>query len=228
MSDFGPQLEREGAKVELAAGALGRFDSRLRRRQRFRKIGVSIVAVVVAVVGIGFVVTPFGGGAPVLPAIPAPTPSVRDSDVLSPGTYWTSPITRPQLIATLRARGFGTGDVHRFFEDLGTFSHTVRFGIHVEKGGLWTQYAQRDQRAAEVGWSGAYRATAPGELAALGYGCTITYGIHQSQGRVEMRVLDERGPSLPATCGHRDLVAQTAIYESAPFKRSHGRAPSTS
>jgi hypothetical protein len=224
MSDLGPQLEREGAKVELAPGALGRFDARLRRRQQVRKVGVSIVAVVVAVVGIGFAVKTFGGDAPAVPATPAPSPSARNSDVLPPGTYWTSPITRPQLVATLRARGFGAGDVDRFFvfEDLGTFSRTVRFGIRVERGGLWTQFQQRDQRSVEVGWSGAYRATAPGELAALGYGCTITYGIHRSEGQVGITVLDEQGPPMPATCGHRDLVAQTAIYQSAPFERSPG------
>jgi hypothetical protein len=220
LTEFGPQLEREGARVELAPGALGRFDARLRRRQQIRRIAVSIVAAAVAVAGIGFAVTTFGRDASVVPATPVPTPSFQDSDVLAPGIYWTSPISRQRLVATMRANGFGKGDVHRFFKDLGPFSSTVRFGIRAMSDGLWTQFQKRDQGPKEVGWSGAYHATGPGEIAALGYGCTITYRVHRSDGQVDVTVLDDQGPaSPPGICGHRDLVAQTAIYESAPFVR---------
>ena len=69
-----------------------------------------------------------------------------------------------------------------------------------------------------MGWSGAYRATAASEITALGYGCTIMYGIDRSGGRVRMTVLGEQGPPTDeGICGQRDLIAQTAIYESAPF-----------
>ena len=220
MTELGPQLEHEGSRVELGPGALERFEDRLRRRRRIRKAGVYVVVLFVCVIGAASVVLTLDRKTEPRPAT-SPSPStVTSSSVLTPGTYWTPPLTRHQLIATLRANGFGTTlEVHHFFKDLGRFSHTVRFGIQVQTNGLLTQMQQLDHGPSEVAWSGAYRATGPHEVAMFGYGCTITYDITPRAGQIVIRVLDEQGPSYKGICGQRDLVAQTVVYDTEGFYR---------
>lgn len=221
MPDLGSQLEREGTRVELEPGALERFERRLLRRQRIRKIGVYAVALSVSVAGFVFVVVAFHERTETHPATSPSPPAVRTSEVLPPGTYWTQPLTRQQLVATLRANGFGRQiDARHFFEDLGPFSHTVRFGIQAGADGVWNQFQQRDQGPRQVGWSGAYRASGPHQITVFGYGCTITYDISRRVGRVVIRVLDEQGSPYKGICGHRDLIAQTVIYDTASFSQN--------
>jgi hypothetical protein len=220
MTELGPQLEREGARVELAPGARERFEHRLRRRQRVRKAGVYLVACTVGLLGVGSAVVALNGRTGMAP-LGSPSPStVRSADVLPPATYWTAPLARPVLVATLRANGFGTKtEMQNFFHDLGAFSHSVRFGIQVGSDGIWDQVERRDGGPVEIGWSGSYRATAPGEITAFGYGCTIRYGIERIASRVSIHVLSDEGPTYKGLCGPRDLVAQTVIFGSASFTR---------
>jgi hypothetical protein len=145
---------------------------------------------------------------------------VDSQAVLPQGTYWTPPLTRPQLLATMRSHGYATTRAaQRFFKDLGPFSSTVRFGIHVKPNGIWDQFEQRDGGRKELGWSGAYHAKGADQMTVLGYGCTVTYGIHHlAGGAIGIRVLSDQGPSNEGLCGPQDLVAQTAIYETAGFR----------
>jgi hypothetical protein len=218
MPELGPQLEHEGSRVELGPGALERFEDRLQRKQRIRKVGVYVVVLSVCVVGVAAGVWALSGRTVTGPATsPSPAP-VRTSAVLAPGMYWTQPLTRHQLVATLGAHGFATPrDAQHFFKDLGSFSHTVRFGIQVQTNGVWNQFEQRDKGSSEVGWAGAYRATGPHQMTVFGYGCAIAYDISRRAGQVVIRVLNQQGPSYKGICGHRDLVAQTVIYDTAAF-----------
>lgn len=126
MRELGPQLEHEGSHVDLEPGALERFESRLRRRQRNRKVGAYVLALFVFV-GIVFVAVMFDTRRGAGPATPPPPSKVSSHAIVPPGMYWTPPLTRNQLVATLQAHGFGAHQVvRRFFKDLGPFSHTVR------------------------------------------------------------------------------------------------------
>jgi hypothetical protein len=61
MSDVRRALERFGERFELAPGALDRLIDRRRRRQRSRRIGAVVVALVVGTAGIGGAVTALRG-----------------------------------------------------------------------------------------------------------------------------------------------------------------------
>ena len=219
---LGPQLEREGSRVALGPGAFERFEMRLQRKRRIRKVGAYIVALSICVLGVVFVVLALQGEmkpGPEPATSPTPPP-VKTSAVLRPGVYWTQPLTRHQLVATLRASGFGAPrEVEQFFKDLGPFSHTVRFGIQAQKNGIWNQLQKLDNGRGVISWVGAYRATGSHEITAFGYGCAIRYGISHRAGQVVIQVVNEQGPSYQGMCGRRDLVAQTVIYDTAGFSR---------
>jgi hypothetical protein len=220
MTELGTQLEREGSRVELEPGALERFEDRVRRRQRIRQVGVYLLAFCVCVLGVVSVVAALSARTDPSPATPPSPPAVNASEVLPPGKYWTAPLTRSQLEATLRTNGFGTKrEVNRFFKDLGPFSQTVRFGIQVQENGIWNQFQQLDEGGRKIAWAGAYRATGSHEITVFGYGCSIKYDISRSAGKVAIRVLNEQGPSYDGMCGQRDLAAQIAIYHTAAFLR---------
>jgi len=69
----------------------------------------------------------------------------------------------------------------------------------------------------EACWRGTFRVTGPDTLQAYGYGCTITYRSSIPGRTLILDVIGETGEA--AECGPGDLVAQTAIFDSAPFIR---------
>ena len=222
MTDLGPALESEGGRVDLAPGARERFEHRLVSRRRIRKVSTFATALAIGVLGVAIAVSALSersAGGPAGSASPKP---VASREVLPTGVYWTGWLTHGEILAALQANGFGEPrQAHHFFTDLGSFSHVVRFGIQVRANGIWEQVERRDHGPAEGGWTGAYRATGPGEITAYGYGCTISYSVVRSLDSVRIGVLNEQGPTYKGICGPRDLAAQTAIYETATFKRQH-------
>ena len=52
-------------------------------------------------------------------------------------------------------------------------------------------------------------------IRATAYGCTIIYSYTFDGSELTLRVLKERGGA--PDCGHGDTVAQTAIFDPAPF-----------
>ena len=217
---LGPQLEHEGSRVALGPGAFERFEMRLQRKRRIRRAGAYVVALSICVLGVVSVLVALRGKAETGPATPPSSSPESTGAVLLPGVYWTQPLTRSQLVATLRANGFGAPHhVTQFFKDLGPFSHTVRFGIQVQANGIWNQLQQLDDGRRAISWVGAYLPTGPHEITALGYGCTMKYDISRYADHVVIQVLSEQGPSNPGLCGQRDLVAQTVIYDTAGFSR---------
>lgn len=88
MSDVKRALERAGERFELAPGGLDRLLDRRSRRQRNRRIGAVVVALVIGTAGIGGTVMTLGGlGDQTRPAI---TPSIGPAPQLYPqiaGTY---------------------------------------------------------------------------------------------------------------------------------------------
>lgn len=88
MSDVRRALERAGDRFELAPGGLDRLLDRRRRKQRNRRIGAVVVALVIGTAGIGGVVMTLGGLG--YQTRPATTPSIGPAPQRFPqiaGTY---------------------------------------------------------------------------------------------------------------------------------------------
>ena len=88
MSDVRRALERAGERFELAPGGLDRLLDRRSRRQRNRRIGAVVVALVIGTAGIGGTVMMLGGLGD--QTRPATTPSIGPAPHLYPqiaGTY---------------------------------------------------------------------------------------------------------------------------------------------
>jgi len=215
MSDLGERLDRRGDRFALEPGALDRTLARGHRVRRRRQIGTTVLALVLGVAGLFYVASAFRGEGPVPADHGAPAdPSSRS---IPDGVYWTRPITRKQLLATMTAAGFSKRDASTYyFDPTLAFRRTIRVGLVVQDG-FWFQTARSDSGAQEAGWSGTFRVVGSGRVQARGYGCTITYRFSISRRSLTLHLLRESGTNKE--CGRGDTIAQTAIFDSAPFVR---------
>jgi hypothetical protein len=215
MRDLRDRLERRSERFDLPAGALDRTIARGARRRVRRRIATGAVALAVAAAGIAIAVTALPG-APRSPGANA-TPSVAATRVPD-GVYWTAPLSRPTIESTLADAGFSRGEARRYyFRRALPFTRWIEQGLVVQDG-FWFQTARSDSGEREAGWSGSFRVVARGRIEARGYGCTISYAFSLAGRTLSLDVLDETGTG--PECGPGDLVAQTAIFESAPFVRT--------
>jgi hypothetical protein len=127
----------------------------------------------------------------------------------------TPPITREQVVSTIRAAGFTRRQAQKlYFEAL-----TIPFGRWIQQGlviqdGFWFQTARNSDGQEEAGWGGKFVVLGPHRVQATDNTCTITYGYDLSGDSLAISLIRETGP--PSEC-EKDVIPQTAIYESAPF-----------
>jgi hypothetical protein len=215
MNDLGRQLERRSERFEYEQGALDRVFDRRRKLQSRRRLVAGALALVIATSGTLVALWAFGGNAP-KPAVEPPPPTVVPS--IPDGTYWTKPVTRAEVTSVLTDAGFSHREAKKYYFNALTipFDRWIRQGLVIQDG-FWFQTARNASGADEAGWGGDFVVTGPRTLRASDNVCAITYRFTVSGGVLRLRVIRDVGPRTE--CGTADLVAQTAIYDAAPFLR---------
>jgi hypothetical protein len=133
---------------------------------------------------------------------------------LATGTYTTPALTVDQLRATALAAGFTPTEVDANLDYEGV--RTVTFTLQL-KNDNWTEFETRDAQPPTIGWSGPYAVKDSGTVVAGEPPCgPITYDYGVSGDQLSVVVLEDA-----CTGGERigELIAQTIIYETAPFTR---------
>jgi TRAP-type C4-dicarboxylate transport system substrate-binding protein len=162
--------------------------------------------------------------APAGPAVPA---GCGDRDPIAPtvssaqaqaqalmGTWRTARIPPERVHAVVERAGATQAEADHFVAQSGSGSprHSIQFELRIGASS-WQQYEQTDGGALIHGWDGTY--TVDGSTVHAvdeTGGCRIDYAVTVAGRRLTFRVLS-------VSCGRNDLLAQHAIYESAPFTR---------
>jgi len=212
MSELRERLVRRSERFDLPRDALGRMFERGARLQRRRRLAAGILALTIGVTG---TVLAFSSLRGVGPTPANHTTSSPAGGSIPDGTYWTPPITRDQITATLRREGFTRRQAKELYFDPLTipFDKWIQQGLVIQDG-FWFQTARNSAGQEEAGWGGEFHVVDPHRVQATDNVCTITYGFSVSGDTVSLRVIHEVGP--PADC-KMDVIPQTAIYESASF-----------
>jgi hypothetical protein len=213
MADLRQQLERLSEGFHLEPNAIERMFVRAERVQRRRRLSAAVVAIVIGVLGITAGIRAFPNGT--VPVDTSPSPSPAAAPTIPEGVYWTRPLKRPEVMDVLTRAGFTRAEAVEFF-----FSRALAFGPTLAEGlivqdGFWVQTAKNASGRQEAGWSGSFEVVNDHRIRATGYGCAITYRYGLQGDTLTLNVLRETGSS--PECGHGDLVAQTAIFDVAPF-----------
>jgi hypothetical protein len=142
----------------------------------------------------------------------AATLAPADPGALLPeGTYRTAEISRDQLVQAGVAAGFPRQDVVQFLDDVGA-KEKAAFTLRLAHGG-WTEYEAVDGAAAAVGWRGSYRVDDDDTVVAMSDCGEITYRYAVAGDDLSLEVVDHQ-------CGGEgDRLAQTVIFQTAPFHR---------
>ena len=212
MADLRERLIRRSERFELPSDAMGRMFERGARLQRRRRVASAAVALTIGLAGTLFAVTALRDHGP------APAPQVPPSPMVGAipeGTYRTAPMTRQQIVASVRRAGFtGRQAEQLYFDHLQIpLDPWIRQGLVIQDG-FWFQTATNAGGQEEAGWGGSFEQVGPHRIVATDNVCTITYGFSLTGKVLSLEVLRETGP--PSECS-MDVVPQTAIYETAPF-----------
>ena len=152
--------------------------------------------------------------APTTPAPPsvAASPSVPQAspDPLAEGDYVSGPLTAEMMVASVEAHGLDPADARSFVAGEGYKENEV-VTMRLADGQL-TLLQSMDGGTAAVGWHGAYEFVDDHTFVADD-SYPITYGFRWEGDQLHISVLKDLHPDP------MDLVAQVAIYESAPFTR---------
>jgi hypothetical protein len=141
------------------------------------------------------------------------------SGTLPEGTYQTPPLTLAQLEAAAVAAGLAEGDVDVALSDYGD-ARAITFTLQIGDG-TWTEFETVDDTPPNVEWSGPYEVVDAGTVVAGEPPCgPITYDYQLDGGQLSIVVLDDAcregdGDTVPVG----ELIAQTMIYQTAPFTR---------
>lgn len=129
------------------------------------------------------------------------------------GMYRTPEVTYDQLVATAVAAGFTEADATAFLgPDSGDAG--IVFSLRLAAGG-WTQSVSFDGAADEVGWRGTYEVVDDDTVVAMDFCGAITYNFAVSGDVLTLDMVDDQCDDG----GVEDLIAQTVIFETAPFTR---------
>jgi len=215
MDDLRRRLEAYSEGFTWEPGAVHRMFAQAERVQRRRRMSATAAAIVIGVLGIGAAVRAFGD---------APTADDRPAVSLAPaaatiydGVYWTAPVTREEIMHAVIAAGYSRHEAEEFyFSPALPFNHSIRQGLVIQDG-FWFQTAKADTGQQEAGWSGSFVTTGRHRIEATGYGCTITYHYRLEAQTLSLHVVKEVGTA--PDCGPGDIVAQSAIFDPAPFVR---------
>jgi hypothetical protein len=151
---------------------------------------------------------------------PGPTTAASPSSDsrLPEGTYRTAELTVDQLVAAGVSAGFDQTVVEDHLARGDGGERTAVLTLKLEAG-RWTLFEAFDGRPAEMGWSGTYQVIDVDTVVATDPCGAITYDyvLHADELTIDMvadecRGLDEESPD-------GELIAQTILYETAPFAK---------
>ena len=133
---------------------------------------------------------------------------------LGEGTYETPPLTVDQLRRTALSAGFTQAQIedNLGYEGVRSVTYTIQI-----RNGDWTEFDTVDRAPPKVGWNGPYDVIDGATVVAGEPPCgPITYDYRFVGDKLSIVVLDDActGEELIG-----ELIAQTVIYESAPFTR---------
>ena len=120
------------------------------------------------------------------------------------------PLTAEMMVAAIEAHGLDPADARSFVAREGFTENQVET-MRLADGQL-TELQSYDGGTPTVGWKGAYEFVDDHTFVADD-GYPITYGFRWEGDKLHIRVLKDLHPDPD------DLIAQVAIYESAPFTR---------
>jgi hypothetical protein len=141
---------------------------------------------------------------------PASMPATADS--LPDGVYQMAPIPVADIIAGLVADGFAEADATAWLAQNWPGASLVGFGVRFDSGRL-SETEQTDLAPPAIGWQGRFAIQDTDTLVATGYGTVITYRYTLDGDQLSMHLLSDTDQD-PG-----ELMAQSAIYGSAPFTR---------
>ena len=150
------------------------------------------------------------------PATPPPSDAPSRSappaspDPLPEGDYVSPPLTAEMMVAAMEAHGLDPADARSFVTGEG-FTENEVVTMRLADGQL-TVLQGIDGGTPTVGWEGAYEFVDDHTFVADD-GYPITYGFRWEGDKLHISVLKDLFPDP------MDLIAQVAIYESAPFTR---------
>ena len=161
-------------------------------------------------------VAPTASAAALAPSPSAPPASLRpaasadDPDPIPEGSYTTGPITAEMMVAAVKAHGLKASDAESFIKNDGFKVHEVV--VLTLADGTLTLFQSLDGGTPTVGWRGSYAFADEATMVASD-GYPITYGFMWDGDLLRLKVVKDSHPDP------FDLVAQVALYESAPLKR---------
>jgi len=117
-----------------------------------------------------------------------------------------------------RAAGFEPADIEAFRADYAGVSQVV-YTVRATDS-LWVEFESRDGGPAEEGWTGPYEVLDPSTMRAGEKPCgPITYDFSLAGDELTLAMTDNQCLGPDGTVAAGELIAQTTIYESAPFHR---------
>ena len=143
-------------------------------------------------------------------AAPSPSAPPASPDPLAEGDYVSPPLTAEMMVAAVEAHGLDPADARSFVAEEG-FTENEVVTMRLADGQL-TLLQSLDGGTPTVGWQGAYEFVDDHTFVA-GDDYPITYEFRWEGDKLHMSVLKDLFPD-PV-----DLIAQVALYESAPFTR---------
>ena len=143
-------------------------------------------------------------------AAPSPSAPAASPEPLPEGDYVSAPLTAEMMVAAVEAHGLDPADARSLVAEEG-FTENEVVTMRLADGQL-TVLQSIDGGTPTVGWQGAYEFVDDHTFVADD-GYPITYGFRWEGDKLHMSILKDLFPDP------MDLVAQVAIYESAPFTR---------
>ncbi len=134
------------------------------------------------------------------------------------GTWETPPIPVAHMVDVVARAGFEPAEVEAFRADYKDVQQVV-YTLKVTDT-LWVEFESRDGGQAEEGWTGPYQVLDDTTLRAGEKPCgPITYDVTLAGDELSLAMTDNQcvGPDGRVPAG--ELIAQTTIYQSAPFHR---------
>ncbi|HEX2361154.1 MAG TPA: hypothetical protein VHI11_03675 [Jiangellaceae bacterium] len=183
------------------------------------------VAALVVVGAFGAILTSCSGdpddaqSAPTAEPDVTPAAATESSDPLLPdGTYQTSELTADELIATGVSAGFDPAAVEDFVRVHNGIERTAVYTIKLEAG-RWTQFEELDGRPAEQGWTGTYQVINADTVTATDPCGSITYDYALQADQLTIDMVKDECQGFGGGSSEAEQIAQTVIYETAPFAK---------
>jgi hypothetical protein len=135
-----------------------------------------------------------------------------------PGTYRTPPLTLGRMRRTALAEGFSRADVDAYLDEQFRGAEAVTYTLKAEQG-IWLVTDSVDGGPQGIAWQGLFTVLDPVTVQAGTKPCgPIVYDVRTDGDAVSFVVVTDACPE-PGTAPVGELIAQTTIYESAPFTR---------